>query len=487
MPIRLLFLVAALTLTASLASGVTFEWVGVGDPGNLAGPYGFGGVPYIYKISKYEVRNAQYTEFLNAVAATDTNALYNTSMGDDATFGGITRSGVPGSYTYSVKPGFEDKPVVYVSAHDARRFVNWLHNGQPTGAQDSTTTEDGSYGGGAGFVRNAGATIFLPTESEWYKAAYYEPVSTTYFEYPTGTNTPTDCVPPTADTGNSANCSSVIGALTDVGSYTLSPSPNGTSDQGGNVLEWTQDLDVRTTAPRFVRGGSWANYGLAASTRGSIPGTAQTDYLGFRLVKMQPCSNEFDDDDDGFADYPDDPGCTSADDLWEGDTFLICDNGEDEDLDGLADVYYDPGCTGPADPDEHDLMLPCDDGADNDGDGRADYQHPAFSSGGDSGCYDVSSPRENPQCQDGLNNDSQTGIDFDGGALLDIDPQDGFIDAEFNAATPPVGTADPECWAAYVNKERKTQTGHRCGLGFELALVLPLVLRLWQRRRSVSR
>jgi hypothetical protein len=30
----------------------------------------------------------------------------------DATFGGVTRSGSPGRYTYSVKSGFADTPVV---------------------------------------------------------------------------------------------------------------------------------------------------------------------------------------------------------------------------------------------------------------------------------------------------------------------------------------------------------------------------------------
>ena len=39
----------------------------------------FGSVAERYRISTFEVTTAQYTEFLNAVAATDANALYNTS------------------------------------------------------------------------------------------------------------------------------------------------------------------------------------------------------------------------------------------------------------------------------------------------------------------------------------------------------------------------------------------------------------------------
>ena len=47
---------------------------------------------YPYSIGKYEVTNAQYAQFLNAVAVTDPNALYHTSMGSNVR-GGITRSG----------------------------------------------------------------------------------------------------------------------------------------------------------------------------------------------------------------------------------------------------------------------------------------------------------------------------------------------------------------------------------------------------------
>ena len=85
------------------------------------------------------------------------------------------------------------------------------------------------------------ATVFLPSENEWYKAAYYSPGGT-YFEYPTGTDTETGCVAPASDTGNSANCDTAVNALTDVGAYALSASPYGTFDQGGNVAEWNEQI-----------------------------------------------------------------------------------------------------------------------------------------------------------------------------------------------------------------------------------------------------
>ena len=129
---------------------VTFDWATVGNPGNAADPLnegsipGIGSVAYEYRIAKHEVTNDQYAAFLNAVAATDTNGLYSVFMGSN-THVGITQNGVSGSFTYSVKADMGDKPVIFVSFFDAMRFVNWLHNGQPAGAQDASTTQDGVY------------------------------------------------------------------------------------------------------------------------------------------------------------------------------------------------------------------------------------------------------------------------------------------------------------------------------------------------------
>ena len=79
------------------------------------------------------------------MADTDTYALYNTSMATTGLggFGGITRSGSSGSYSYGTVAGREDMPVNHVSFWNALRFANWLHNGQPVGMQDDATTEDG--------------------------------------------------------------------------------------------------------------------------------------------------------------------------------------------------------------------------------------------------------------------------------------------------------------------------------------------------------
>ena len=282
-------------LIASSASAVTIDWVAVGSPNNLCDVQSqgcFGTVTQAYQISKYEVTNAQYAEFLNGKAASDPLGLYDASMGSG--YGGITQSGTSGSYSYSAIAGREDLPVNFVTFYDAVRFANWLHNGQGSG-----DTESGAYtllGGtatptnGAFIGRNLGATIFLSTENEWYKAAYYDALSTSYFDYPTESNSATTCTAPTG-AANSANCDwplgGGIGDLTDVGSYSGSESPYGTFDQGGNVWEWTE---TATALNRVLRGGSFLSVpaNLAAATQSAGNPADAFDSVGIRLASPIP-------------------------------------------------------------------------------------------------------------------------------------------------------------------------------------------------------
>ncbi|HPA19665.1 MAG TPA: SUMF1/EgtB/PvdO family nonheme iron enzyme [Verrucomicrobiae bacterium] len=304
----------------SLSLGLTMEMVTVGDPGNAPDPLntsvvpGIGSVAYTYAIGKHEVQNSQYAEFLNSVAATDTYGLYNSSMDSDAR-GGITRSGSSGSYTYSVKSGYENVPVVFISFYDAARFVNWLENGQG----GAGTTEYGSYtlftnGSTTTNIsaRAANATWVIPTENEWYKAAYYDPTAsgtTNYWLYPTQSDAIPNSRPPNGTDANSANFYRDDGSpddflndgfaktgstsdysgtnyLTDVGAYTLAASYYGTFDQGGNVWELNETL---IDADRGLRGGDWLydEYGLRSSYRDRSPPTGEYfGRLGFRVAMI---------------------------------------------------------------------------------------------------------------------------------------------------------------------------------------------------------
>jgi len=282
-------LLLSLVITLS-ASAVTMEWTPIGDPGNacdtqVSGCYG--AVAYAYNIGTYEVTHSQYTEFLNAKAASDPLNLYNTGMG--AGQGGIVRTGSDGGFTYDTIAGRENMPVNFVSFYDALRFANWLNNGQGGG-----DTETGAYtlaGGtpspsnGMAIARTAGAAIFVTSEDEWYKAAYYDALSTSYFDYPAGTDGPVECSAPTAAT-NHGNCHNAFSGPTAVGSYTGSASPYGTFDQGGNVSEWNQTL-VDTS--RVFRGGAYDSVTSStfnASQSSAVSPNAGSDTRGFRLVMI---------------------------------------------------------------------------------------------------------------------------------------------------------------------------------------------------------
>lgn len=129
------------------------------------------------------------------------------------------------------------------------------------------------------------------TSNEWYKAAYYDVVSTSYFDYPAGSNTMTVCSTPTA-TPNRANCNSAGYDLTDVGSYTGSASPYGTYDQGGNVWEWNEENLYSGSFRGFrgFRGGSWASVaGSLAASHAFVGAPAfGDDDLGFRVASPIP-------------------------------------------------------------------------------------------------------------------------------------------------------------------------------------------------------
>ncbi len=288
--------------SAAAQAEVVIEWVTVGDAGNPDDIHGdcYGAVDYEYQISKYEVTNEQYIEFLNAVAETDTYGLYNVGMSGE--FCGIDRDGDPGSYTYAVNGGdanWNAKPVGYVSWYDVLRFANWIHNGQPTGEQDASTTEDGAYDMslGSAVTRKAGARVFLCNEDEWYKAAFYKGGGTDagYWDYATQSDAiPVSEAPPGG--GNSANYYDggfAVGEpylFSDVGAYTGSDGAYGTFDQNGNSSEWNETL-IGTN--RGVRGGSFLDVGtiLPASSRLSTDPLNEFGDVGFRLgspVVLEP-------------------------------------------------------------------------------------------------------------------------------------------------------------------------------------------------------
>jgi hypothetical protein len=192
------------------------NFVTVGDINNAASATGYGSVSYEYVIGKYMITYAEYNEFLNAVAATDTHALFYIDdigrAGGNYT-GGIVRSGISGNYSYVVKSNYNNKPYEFFDWFVAARYVNWLHNGKPSGSQNSSTTENGAYTlngavSGNAVAKNAGAKYHIPTENEWYKAAYYKGGGTNegYWAYATQSNDPPTCVSANSVGDGPENC-----------------------------------------------------------------------------------------------------------------------------------------------------------------------------------------------------------------------------------------------------------------------------------------
>ena len=237
----------------------------------------------------------------NALAKDDPSGLYNPSQGDTSypiLGANIQRSGSSPNYSYSVAADWANRPVNFVSFWDAARFANWLHNDQPTGPQGPGTTEDGAYhnvGNQALFGRNAGAKFFIPTQDEWYKAAYHDKtagLAASYFDYPTGTNAvPGNDLTETTNPGNNGNYSISGLAIghpyyrTSVGEFELSDSPYGTFDQGGNVYEWNE-TKVNVSS-RGMPGGAFSSGPSASLVHHHGPGDDFND-AGFRVASISP-------------------------------------------------------------------------------------------------------------------------------------------------------------------------------------------------------
>jgi formylglycine-generating enzyme required for sulfatase activity len=173
------------------------------------------------------------------------------------------------------------------------------------GGTSSSSTETGAYtlsgstSGNAPAV-NSGATFYVPTEDQWYKAAYFKGGSTSagYWDYATQSDTAPTAVTSgstgigsAGSTGNFANYisgadwNSQNGNVTTVGTNG-GASAYGAFDMSGNIYEWN-DRAGQPGSDRGLRGGFWQSdpYFLSSSSRNELVTEYELDgMLGFRLA-----------------------------------------------------------------------------------------------------------------------------------------------------------------------------------------------------------
>jgi formylglycine-generating enzyme required for sulfatase activity len=233
---------------------ITMDFVSIGSAGNTGDtPHGgYGSVAYDYRIGTYEVSAGQWASVRAAAP----------SVGNAGNWSG-------------------SQPTAGTSWYEAARFCNWLTTGDTTVGVYNTTTwaVNRSY-------RNAeGMAYFIPTEDEWYKAAYYSATGV-YYDYPTGSNSVPDGVDFLGDTVFDAvfydgYIQAQPNAVTDAGDL----SPFLTMGQGGNVWEWNETV---IGSNRRLRGGSFQgnHIGLRADDRINYDPAYEFSSFGFRVASI---------------------------------------------------------------------------------------------------------------------------------------------------------------------------------------------------------
>lgn len=266
------------------ANQFDIDFVDIGNVGNAADNTAYGAVGYAYRMGATEVSRAMIDNY---------NAL---SGGPSITLNDMTSYGGNGA----------NRPATGVSWNEAARFVNWLNTSEgysaaykftTGGANDNIALWDSLDTGydSANPFRNANAYYFLPSEDEWYKAAYYDPSANGglggYWNYAIGSDSA-----PTAVAGGTSSGTAVYLQAAATGPADITNagglSAYGTMAQNGNVWEWGES---GYTAPndsasesRVVRGGSWNTLSglLASSNRTDLSPTDEGSTVGFRVAAV---------------------------------------------------------------------------------------------------------------------------------------------------------------------------------------------------------
>jgi len=271
----------------------TINFVLVGNVGNPPDGNGYGSLNYAYRIGVNEVSRGMIESY-NFLSGDP-----QITMADMSSLGG---NGI-------------NRPATGITWVHAARFVNWLNtsSGYSVAYKFSSPSSGANIimwsPGDAGYdpanrYRNSNSRYFLPSENEWYKAAYYDPSANggagIYWDYTTGSDSA-----PIAVSGGITQGTAVFGSQAgpaEIGNAG-GLSPYGTMAQGGNVWERIEsDFAAPNDDPaefHTIRAGYWSNSvtSLKSSTRVSNSRTVSSNITGFRIASLAP-----DSDRDGLAD-----------------------------------------------------------------------------------------------------------------------------------------------------------------------------------------
>jgi len=208
-------------------------------------------------LDKYEVTNAHYVVFLDAV----------------------------GKYT-------DDRGNVLLDVHDLQSPIGWdgygfeLKSTPKKRDRSNHPVTEVTWHGASEYCKWAG--LRLPSEAEWERAARGDDER----PYPWG------------DVFSGKRAHSRARFTAPVGSHAQGVSPYGVHDMAGSVLEWTQDRyassyyseSPRDNPPgpadgllRVIRGGSWRDNikHLRTTARTGVGPTTSTNNLGFRCARSR--------------------------------------------------------------------------------------------------------------------------------------------------------------------------------------------------------
>jgi len=262
----------------------TIGFVPIGNAGNAndtvngAGT-NYGAVPYNFNMSTYAISQDQLAKASNSLGI---------SLGGGAWVG--------------------SQPAANVTWYQAAAFVNYLNTSTghvaayqlDAGAMTLTlwSSAQAWQAGGENLYRNKDAYYFLPSDNEYYKAAYYDPNKVGgagYWLYATGS----DAIPTAVASGTAAG-TAVYGQPSLQGPAAVDQSgglsPYGTMGQTGNVFEHHESaydgVNNSSSEGRAYTGGSWRGGEIYLRSLSPHPTPLPSDLsnsasdIGFRVASV---------------------------------------------------------------------------------------------------------------------------------------------------------------------------------------------------------